>query len=486
MKQKVILVIALLALVLMMIAPVMADDWELPPVFMGYLSMGDSFPFQTADSICVAYGNTTPWEEYRVYTGNVQSVIGSGAFYYNTTDPYVIIPNYLVNGDYVFQGGVCSETNNIHVARYYILANVSVPVAGFACVPTSQYLNTDVVCTDTSTNTPTSWFWTIDYPALGITGWQTHTGQNFSWQSAYAGVFSVNLRATNSGGSDWENKTNYVEISSTPYVTVTPTPSPTIPAGYIRTEIITMDIYNNVITGTNINILDNEAAVWKNSTNDADGLSYIDTLPYHTLNVYGSYTQVANEYQDNTLIGISTGYDGGIRFWLILYPYNVGTGAGNTDLYVTVMGNPGLVPISNAQVRIDIPNNASLFGYTSGSGVQRFTVPNNTVLHVTGSKSGYQSQTTVMNSGSGTTAFANIVLDRLTVTSTPTSTVPPGGVTTPITLAPGKNPDGSYQAGYSTIRGQAMMNWLAENGMMLVQLCFLVTIFALLGVKLGK
>jgi hypothetical protein len=256
----------------------------------------------------------------------------------------------------------------------------------------------------------------------------------------------------------------------TPVPTVTPTPVPTIPAGYIRTEIITMDIYNNVITGTNINILDNEAGIWKNST----------------LDVYGSYTQVANEYQNNTLIGISTGYDGGIRFWLILYPYNAGTGAGNTDLYVTVMGNPGLVPISNAQVRIDIPNNASLFGYTSGSGVQRFTVPNNTVLHVTGSKSGYQSQTTVMNSGSGTTAFANIVLDRLTVTFTPTSTIPPGGVTPAITLAPGKNPDGSYQPGYTNMQGQGMMNWLAENGMMLVQLCFLVTIFALLGVKLGK
>lgn len=261
---------------------------------------------------------------------------------------------------------------------------------------------------------------------------------------------------------------------STP--TVTPTPAPTIAPGYIRTEIITMDIYNNVVTGSNIDIRDNEASVWINSTNDADGLSYIDTLPYHTLDVYGSYTQIANQYQSHNLIGISTGYDGGIRFWLVLYPYNAEIGVGDTDLYVTVLGNPGLVPISNALVRIDIPNNASLVGYTSGSGVQRFTVPNNTVLHVTGSKSGYQSQTTVMNSGSGTTAFANIVLDRLTVTTAPTSTIPPGGVTIAIPVDTRDN----------RAKGESAIKILYDNGESIVMICVLVTILGLLGIKLGK
>jgi PKD repeat protein len=91
-----------------------------------------------------------------------------------------------------------------------------------------------VVCTDTSTNTPVSWLWNI----IDVDGDLrfTSTTRNFTWLTSYAGLYSVNLQATNSGGSDWENKTNYVTISAA-VPTVTPTPTPTPSTGIIETNI---------------------------------------------------------------------------------------------------------------------------------------------------------------------------------------------------------------------------------------------------------
>ena len=74
-------------------------------------------------------------------------------------------------------------------------------------------------------------------------------------------------------------------------------------------------------------------------------------------------------------------------------------------------------------------------------------------------------------------------LSKATVTAAPTSTIPPGGVTPVITQDPN---DPSLRGGDTSLKAQEMMNWIAMNGMTLVQLCFLVTVLALMGVKLGK
>lgn len=93
-------------------------------------------------------------------------------------------------------------------------APVVTPVAQFTCTPTTQNIDTDVVCTEYSSNTPTDWYWTLDAETWGADAWQTSTSQNFTWQSHYPGFFSVNLRANNSAGSNWLNRTNYVQISN--------------------------------------------------------------------------------------------------------------------------------------------------------------------------------------------------------------------------------------------------------------------------------
>jgi hypothetical protein len=74
-------------------------------------------------------------------------------------------------------------------------------------------------------------------------------------------------------------------------------------------------------------------------------------------------------------------------------------------------------------------------------------------------------------------------LSKLTVTPTITATPLPGEVTPRPTTDPN---DPSLHGGDTSLKAQEMMNWLAMNGMDLVQLCFLVTVLALLGVKFGK
>ena len=109
--------------------------------------------------------------------------------------------------------------------KFYTGSAVTTPVSSFSCAPTTQGTNTDVVCVDSSTNTPTDWYWAIDAESWGADAWITSTSRNISWKSAYPGFFSVNLRANNSAGSDWENKTNYVQIyTSTGANTLTATP----------------------------------------------------------------------------------------------------------------------------------------------------------------------------------------------------------------------------------------------------------------------
>lgn len=254
----------------------------------------------------------------------------------------------------------------------------------------------------------------------------------------------------------------------------TPTTAPTIVPGYIRTEIATIDIYGARIYGTTINILDVEAGVWKNSTNDVDGLLYIDTLPYHTLNVYGSYDLIADQYLDAQLIGISTGYDGGIRFYLVMYPADIDPGLGNVNLYVTVLDNNGLVPIPTALVKVGIPGNPTLSGYTSSSGVQRFVVPNQTVLHITAEKSGYQTGGTIINSGTGVTADAIIALDRITVTPTTTGYIPTGGITPIVT----------FDSRTANQKDTDMMEIIRNAGPDLINLAIAATVIGLLGLMM--
>jgi len=82
------------------------------------------------------------------------------------------------------------------------------PVANFSGSPTTVYEGGTVNFTDLSTNTPTSWSWAF---AGGTPA--TSTTQNPSVVYNTAGVYGVDLTATNAGGSDPESKPNYITVN---------------------------------------------------------------------------------------------------------------------------------------------------------------------------------------------------------------------------------------------------------------------------------
>jgi PKD repeat protein len=111
---------------------------------------------------------------------------------------------------------------------------VIAPVADFAASATSILLSETVTFTDLSTNTPTSWTWTIT-PA---TGWTFAGGTNANSQNPQvtfntAGLYTIELAAINTGGSDIETKTDYITVvdnaavseNATDVLTIYPNPT---------------------------------------------------------------------------------------------------------------------------------------------------------------------------------------------------------------------------------------------------------------------
>lgn len=80
------------------------------------------------------------------------------------------------------------------------------PVAAFSGTPTSGDYPLDVVFTDQSSGTPTSWSWT--FGDGGSSG-----AQNPTHTYTAAGVYTVSLTVTNAVGSDNETKVDYITVT---------------------------------------------------------------------------------------------------------------------------------------------------------------------------------------------------------------------------------------------------------------------------------
>jgi PKD repeat protein len=356
------------------------------------------------------------------------------------------------------------------------------PVASFTCAPTTQGLSSSVVCTDSSTGNIGSYYWVIDDETRDIHPLQTSTSHDYTWQSAYAGLYSVSLRVSGVDGIDWENKSNYVTLSGSPTPTPTPTPGPTVAPGYVRSTFITKSATTwNTIHGSNIMLYDTYSHTWMNSTSDADGTLYIDTLPYTTINAYATFTIFANEYADASVVA-NADVNGG-TFIILMYPISSPPPVGSVNLFVSTMDG-------NNNVLRDVTVTAVWDGYphtgSSGAyGTAQWVVPNNTQVRLTGSKVGYDGAEEIIDTGEGPSYSVILYLDQQH--TTPTLTPTPGG-TVPTTVGPygTPGPSGTMASGYTNTQGQRMLDFLATNGMGLVELCFMVTILGLLGVKLGK
>jgi PKD repeat protein len=97
----------------------------------------------------------------------------------------------------------------------YLVQAVTVPapavslVADFSATPAGGGAPLTVQFTDASTGDPTSWSWDFDNDGI-----VDSTEQNPSHTYSSAGIYTVNLTATNEAGSDSEVKTNYISVTA--------------------------------------------------------------------------------------------------------------------------------------------------------------------------------------------------------------------------------------------------------------------------------
>lgn len=443
-----------------------------------HITNGTQIPQLSCDNVCLDSTDPTQTGCYLTNPAHWAVVSGSSTGY--NIHPWHVERNILVDhegnatpltvsesdyGKYFFQESVCSPSGSNQAGVYYLVGDhndlIVAPVASFTCTPTSQYPGEGVVCTDTSTNTPTEWLWTIDAESWGYDGWQTHTGQDFTWYSLYPGIFSVNLRANNSAGYDWENKTNYVSIS----VNATPNNCDIQPAsGYIRTYTQTNDgMTSGGISGSDIQMHDMEGGAWSNITG-SQGWWCIDTLPGHHLNLYAQ----ASGYSDVESLGVSA--NGG-RHYLVMWPdYIPAPSAGNVTLYALVYDQQTGAPLYLSSVRVDGNTINTILKNTGPEGQAIFTIKNDTSIHVTASKSGYSTITKVLTTSHLGPDTVMISLPRVSTTATATATATPSWMTPSTTI----DPRTSMQ------KDEDMMNLIRDNGSALIGLAIITTMLGLM------
>ncbi len=89
-----------------------------------------------------------------------------------------------------------------------LLPAIDAPIAAFSANPTTSEINSDVIFTDLSTNTPTEWTWVFE----GGTP-PTSTVQNPTIQWTAQGSYDVSLTAINAGGNNTLTLTDYITIT---------------------------------------------------------------------------------------------------------------------------------------------------------------------------------------------------------------------------------------------------------------------------------
>ena len=86
-------------------------------------------------------------------------------------------------------------------------------IADFTSTTQSGAAPLPVSFTDVSSNTPTSWKWEYRNATVGWTQFGTTQNPSFTFPS---GIYSINLTASNAGGSDYETKNNYITVTPSP------------------------------------------------------------------------------------------------------------------------------------------------------------------------------------------------------------------------------------------------------------------------------
>ena len=122
------------------------------------------------------------------------------------------------------------------------------PVAAFTATPTSGTSPLAVQFTDQSTGSPTSWAWDFG-------DGNTSTVQSPAHTYSASGTYTVNLVASNAGGSDGEQKTGYIRVYDAGAIVLIITPeSSTVPVGSVQTYTFTVNSLMDGLSGSNVTV----------------------------------------------------------------------------------------------------------------------------------------------------------------------------------------------------------------------------------------
>ncbi len=134
-------------------------------------------------------------------------------------------------------------------AWYWAIDNLNItgtplplpPVANFSANITSPFIGQPVTFSDLSTNSPTAWSWSFSPSTVTYTGGTTSASQNPIVLFDEPGIYSVQLTATNTAGSDVEIKTDYIEVLPLDF--------------YLNFKVMLEGPFNGIEMNTNLNLL---------------------------------------------------------------------------------------------------------------------------------------------------------------------------------------------------------------------------------------
>ncbi len=133
----------------------------------------------------------------------------------------------------------------------------TLPEAGFTANTTSIPVNSLVVFTNTSTNNPLDYLWSVT-PNAGISfvGSTSTTTKNAIIKFTTPGYYTISLQVTNSAGTDTETKNNFIYVYAGAGVEETGLSESILIYPNPAKDIIVVSAENNIISDTDILIYD--------------------------------------------------------------------------------------------------------------------------------------------------------------------------------------------------------------------------------------